>query len=161
MQLTIATFFIVKKERLMDQIKTYKVSTKVKVGMGIIMFILTFLILVIFGLMRSQMPILVPVILGIFFYLSSITTVKLTSHEMIVRSLIGRTKRYSYADGTFEVRSLSGIAAFLGTGKSSAKMIFFQKKNARRLALAVNGYFTNQDIEEIFAIIEERQKILE
>lgn len=101
-----------------------------------------------------------PVIFGVFFFLASITTVRLTATELVVKPILGRTKRFTYTDGEFQIRALSGAGAFVATGKGSAKMIFFQKRDAKRLALAVNGYFDNKDIEEMFAEIEKRQAAL-
>lgn len=141
----------------MSEAKIYKVPSKVKISMGILMLVVTFLILVVFVLIGARVPIIVPVIFGVFFFLASITTVTLTSTEVIVKPILGRTKRFSYLEGEFEKRSLSGIAAFIATGKGSATMIFFRKEGAKRLALAVNGYFNNADVEEMFKEIEQRR----
>lgn len=141
----------------MDQIKVYKVPAKVKVSMAVIMLVVTFLIIFIFALIGSRVPLIVPVAFGVFFFLASITTVTLTATEVVVKSMIGRKKRYAYADGEFETRELSGMAAFVATGKGTAKMIFFQKKGAKRLVLAVNGYFPKEDVDQMFAEIEARK----
>lgn len=144
----------------MNDVKVYKVPSKVKISMAVLMLVVTFLILVMFAVIGSRVPIIVPVVFGVFFFLASITTVTLTSTEVIVKPILGRTKRFSYLDGEFEKRSLSGIAAFIATGKGSATMIFFRKEGAKRLALAVNGYFNNADVEEMLKEIELRQQAM-
>lgn len=140
----------------MNQAMSYTISAKEKSKLAILMMIMIAVCIVLEALWVGRVPIVVFIGFGLFFYFTGISTATLTGNNLSVKPALGRARVFAIDDGEFDVKTQTGLVAYLSSVKSEAKVLIYTKQGGKPV-MVLNGLYQADDIDALYAEIQKRK----
>ena len=140
----------------MNQAMSYTISAKEKSKLAILMVIMIAVCIVLEALWVGRVPIVVFIGFGLFFYFTGISTATLTGNNLSVKPALGRARVFAIDDGEFDVKTQTGLVAYLSSVKSEAKVLIYTKQGGKPV-MVLNGLYQADDIDALYAEIQKRK----
>ena len=136
--------------------KVYTISSKAKTNLILMIVFAVVAIIVIEQLLVGRVPVLLFVLLGIFFYITSVSTTTLKSDRLVVKPILGRAREFTFHDGTFAIDKQQGVSAMVMLFKKEAECLTYSPIGQDPV-MAMNGLYDIAVIESIYNDIKARQ----
>ncbi|GHA02439.1 hypothetical protein DC083_08155 [Ignatzschineria ureiclastica] len=136
--------------------KVYTISSKAKTNLILMIVFAVVAIVVIEQLLVGRVPVLLFVLLGIFFYITSVSTTTLKSDRLVVKPILGRAREFTFHDGTFAIDKQQGVSAMVMLFKKEAECLTYSPIGQDPV-MAMNGLYDIAVIESIYKDIKARQ----
>ncbi len=140
----------------MNQAMSYTISAKEKSKLAILMVIMIAVCIVLEALWVGRVPIVVFIGFGLFFYFTGISTATLTGNNLSVKPALGRARVFAIDGGEFDVKTQTGLVAYLSSVKSEAKVLIYAKQGGKPV-MVLNGLYQADDIDALYAEIQKRK----
>lgn len=140
----------------MNQAMSYTIPAKEKSKLAILMVIMIAVCIVLEALWVGRVPIVVFIGFGLFFYFTGISTATLTGNNLSVKPALGRARVFAIDDGEFDVKTQTGLVAYLSSVKSEAKVLIYTKQGGKPV-MVLNGLYQADDIDALYAEIQKRK----
>ena len=140
----------------MNQAMSYTIAAKEKSKLAILMVIMIAVCIVLEALWVCRVPIVVFIGFGLFFYFTGISTATLTGNNLSVKPALGRARVFAIDDGEFDVKTQTGLVAYLSSVKSEAKVLIYTKQGGKPV-MVLNGLYQADDIDALYAEIQKRK----
>lgn len=140
----------------MSQPIVYTIPGKSRSKLGFILSALIIMGTALEMLIVQSAPIGLFVLFGLFFYLTSISTTRLTDDEVIVKPILGKERHFPLKTGVFEVKESSSFSIKLSCLKSVADTLIYTPAG-KGPVMVMNGLYDIADIKALYAEIEKRQ----
>ncbi len=141
---------------VMETNQIFTVKSRAKTNFGLVMLFMVVVAVVIESLFVARVPSLLFILVGVFFYVTSISTAILSSESLTVKPILGRAREFKFADGTFSTKDQTGMLAMVTYAKPDAKMLLFTKTGGKPV-MVLNGLYDNEDIVAIYEAINKEQ----
>ena len=149
-------FFDCLKRGVKMEEKVYTISSKAKTNLILMIVFAVVAIIVIEQLLVGRVPVLLFVLLGIFFYITSVSTTTLKSDRLVVKPILGRAREFTFHDGTFAIDKQQGVSAMVMLFKKEAECLTYSPIGQDPV-MAMNGLYDIAVIESIYNDIKARQ----
>ncbi|WP_026879643.1 hypothetical protein WMO13_01880 [Ignatzschineria larvae DSM 13226] len=136
--------------------KVYTISSKAKTNLILMIVFAVVAIVVIEQLLVGRVPVLLFILLGIFFYITSVSTATLKRDRLVVKPILGRAREFTFHDGTFAIDKQQGISAMVMLFKKEAECLTYSPIGQDPV-MAMNGLYDIAVIESIYNDIKARQ----
>lgn len=140
----------------MNQAMSYTIPAKEKSKLAILMVIMIAVCIVLEALWVGRVPIVVFIGFGLFFYFTGISTATLTGNNLSVKPALGRARVFAIDGGEFDVKTQTGLVAYLSSVKSEAKVLIYTKQGGKPV-MVLNGLYQADDIDALYAEIQKRK----
>lgn len=140
----------------MNQAMSYTIPAKEKSKLAILMVIMIAVCIVLEALWVGRVPIVVFIGFGLFFYFTGISTATLTGNNLSVKPALGRARVFAIDDGEFDVKTQTGLVAYLSSVKSEAKVLIYTKQGGKPV-MVLNGLYQADDIDALYTEIQKRK----
>lgn len=140
----------------MNQAMSYTIPAKEKSKLAILMVIMIAVCIVLEALWVGRVPIVVFIGFGLFFYFTGISTATLTGNHLSVKPALGRARVFAIDDGEFDVKTQTGLVAYLSSVKSEAKVLIYTKQGGKPV-MVLNGLYQADDIDALYTEIQKRK----
>ncbi len=136
--------------------KVYTISSKAKTNLILMIVFAVVAIVVIEQLLVGRVPVLLFILLGIFFYITSVSTATLKRDRLVVKPILGRAREFTFHDGTFAIDKQQGISAMVMLFNKEAECLTYSPIGQDPV-MAMNGLYDIAVIESIYNDIKARQ----